>query len=211
MDRKLIDYLPPVLREVADFKAINAANEPEIVLAWDALNRVMDNQFLDSADENGVQVWERELEIRPKDTDSLELRKMRIRAMWGMQPPYTLPWLRKWITGLCGEQGHQEWTDQYQIHIQLDYSVLENGNALRREITALLLKVRPANMLMEVASHLETDGAVTYSACSEMTGRMEVWPMLVTEMENTGEVAVGGVQVYRTKMEIYPMGGMANG
>ena len=211
MDRKLLDYLPPVLREVAEFQAINEANEPELVLAWDALELVMDNQFLDSADENGVRMWEWELKIRPKDTDSLELRKMRIRAMWGMQPPYTLPWLRKWITGLCGEQGHQEWTDEYQIHIQLDHSVLENGNDLRREITALLLMVRPTNMLMEVASHLETDGAVTVGACSEMTGRMEVWPMLVTEMESVGAVATGGVQEYRTKLEVYPLGGMANG
>lgn len=37
MDRKLLDYLPPVLREVLEFQAINAANEPEISIAWDAL------------------------------------------------------------------------------------------------------------------------------------------------------------------------------
>ena len=45
MDRKLLDYLPPVLREVMEFQAINEANEPEISLAWDALSLVMANQF----------------------------------------------------------------------------------------------------------------------------------------------------------------------
>ena len=80
MDKRLIDYLPPVLREVAEFQAINGANEPEISLAWDGLARVMANQFLDDADEQGVSVWERELKIRPKGTDSLALRKERIRA-----------------------------------------------------------------------------------------------------------------------------------
>ena len=57
MDRKLISYLPPVLREVLDFQAINTANEPEISLAWYALEQVMDNQFLDSADQSGVAMW----------------------------------------------------------------------------------------------------------------------------------------------------------
>ncbi len=71
MDRKLINYLPPVLRDVTEFKAINDANEPEISLAWDGLDRVMANQFLDDADERGVSVWEQELKIHPKDTDTL--------------------------------------------------------------------------------------------------------------------------------------------
>ena len=47
MDRKLLDYLPPVLREVLEFQAINAANEPEISIAWDALALVLANQFLE--------------------------------------------------------------------------------------------------------------------------------------------------------------------
>ena len=68
MDRKLLDYLPPVLREVDDFQVINEANEPEISLAWDCLGRVMANQFLEDADDVGVSVWEQELCIRPKGT-----------------------------------------------------------------------------------------------------------------------------------------------
>ena len=54
MDRKLLDYLPPVLREVLEFQAINAANEPEISIAWDALALVLANQFLDTATASGV-------------------------------------------------------------------------------------------------------------------------------------------------------------
>ena len=46
MDRKLLDYLPPVLREVMEMQAINAANEPEIAIAWDAITLVLANQFL---------------------------------------------------------------------------------------------------------------------------------------------------------------------
>ena len=99
MDRRLLNYLPPVLREVLEIQTINKANEPEIAVAWDALTLVLANQFLDTADENGVSVWERELRIYPKDTDSMEVRKARIKAMWNLELPYTVPWLRNWLGG----------------------------------------------------------------------------------------------------------------
>ena len=81
MDRKLISYLPPVLQEVADFQAINEANEPELALAWDTLHRVTRNQFLDTADEWGVSRWEQELAIHPKGTDTIAVRKALYRSM----------------------------------------------------------------------------------------------------------------------------------
>ena len=45
MDRRLLDYLPPVLREAADMQAVNGANEPEIALAWDVVAMVLENVF----------------------------------------------------------------------------------------------------------------------------------------------------------------------
>ena len=57
MDRKLLDYLPPVLREVLEFQAINAANEPEISMAWDALALFLANQFLDTATASGCLLY----------------------------------------------------------------------------------------------------------------------------------------------------------
>ena len=66
----------------------------------------MANQFLEDADEDGVAIWEKELRLYPKDTDTLEARKARIKAKWNLELPYTLPWLRNWLAGLCGPDGH---------------------------------------------------------------------------------------------------------
>ena len=139
MDRRLLDYLPPVLREVLEFQAINEANEPEISLAWDALALVLANQFLDTADSSGVSVWEKELRIFPKDTDTLEVRKARIKAMWNLELPYTVPWLKNWLTSICGPTGHEETISDYTINIQLDYNVLPNAESLAAEILDMLL------------------------------------------------------------------------
>lgn len=168
MDRKLLDYLPPVLREVLEFQAINAANEPEISIAWDALALVLANQFLDTATASGVAVWERELNIRPKDTDTLEVRKARIKALWNLELPYTLPWLKNWLTGLCGELGHEESIVDYTINIQLDYTVLPDADALAAEILDMLLMVRPANMRVLMTSFLQS-----YQGIDENFGRAQ--------------------------------------
>ena len=101
MDRKLLDYLPTVLREVLEFQAINAANEPEISIAWYALALVLANQFLDTATASGVAVWERELNIRPKDTERWRFARHASR-------PCDLSclhsaWLKNGSPDLCGE------------------------------------------------------------------------------------------------------------
>ena len=204
MDRKLLDYLPPVLREVLEFQAINAANEPEISIAWDALALVLANQFLDTATASGVAVWERELNIRPKDTDTLEVRKARIKALWNLELPYTLPWLKNWLTGLCGELGHEESIVDYTINIQLDYTVLPDADALAAEILDMLLTVRPENIHILMTALLQSTGGVRLGAYTERSLHMDLWPLLTNELESTGGVIGAGPLEYLATLEIYP-------
>lgn len=150
MDRKLINYLPPVLREVMEFKAINAANEPEIAMAWDGLDRVMANQFLNDADVHGVSVWEKELKIFPKDTDTLELRKARIKARWNMKTPYTFPWLKQWMTAVFGADRHKERVEDYALIIQLEQDLSGEMSCKTSEFFETLSAVIPENIWVEL-------------------------------------------------------------
>lgn len=205
MDRRLLDYLPPVLRQVLEFQAINEANEPEISLAWDALALVLSNQFLDTADSTGVRVWEKELRIFPKDTDTLEMRKARIKALWNLELPYTIPWLKNWLTSLCGPTGHEEEISDYVIDIQLDYTVLPDAEKLAAEILDMLLMVRPANMLVLMTAFLHSQGTISCGAYTEMSNELGIWPYIVSELESYGRsIAVGALE-YSSDIEIYPM------
>ena len=161
MDRKLIDYLPPVLQEVADFRAINEANEPEISAAWDGLDRVMANQFLDTADEAGVVKWERELQLYPKDTDTLDERKARIKARWNAELPYTYRWLVNWLQSLCGPDNPAPAVDGYTLHVSLPSRVDYAGilDELRRRIPVNLVMV-PKILLSEAKSDIFAGTAV---------------------------------------------------
>ena len=144
MDRHLLNYLPPVLREVLEFQIINGANEPEISLAWDAITRVLANQFLEDADEDGVAVWEKELGIRPKDTDTLEARKVRIKSMWNLELPYTLPWLRRWLSSVSEGMPFEAYTKDYTLHILTEWD--RDGQV--DSIKNILEHTVPANMVI---------------------------------------------------------------
>lgn len=204
MDRRLLDYLPPVLREVLEFQTINGANEPEISLAWDAMALVLANQFLEDADENGVAVWEQELRLYPKDTDTLEARKARIKAKWNLELPYTMRWLRNWLDGLCGPDGHAVSLQDYTLDIQLDYTVLPEPGRMAEEILDMLLTVRPANILIMMTALLQSTGGVRLGAYTERSLHMDLWPMLTNELESTGGVIGAGPIEWHAKLEIYP-------
>lgn len=232
LDRRLLNYLPPVLREVLEFQTISGANEPEIALAWDAMTLVLANQFLEDADANGVAMWERELKIYPKDTDTLEVRKTRIKAMWNLELPYTVPWLRNWLAGLCGPTGYELTVAEYTINIQLDYNTLPDANSLATEILDMLLAVRPSNMRVLMTAFLQSYGTVGFgafseqsiyteiwphivnalesaatldrAACTEFSNRVELWPHIVHNLESSGGTTNAGTYEYHATVEIYP-------
>lgn len=204
MDRKLLDYLPPVLREVMECQAINEANEPEISVAWDALALVLANQFLETADARGVAVWEKELKIFPKDTDTLAGRKARIKAMWNLELPYTIPWLKNWLTGICGPEGHEETIADYTISIQLDYTKLPDADSLASEILKMLLAVRPCNMRVMLTAFLQSYGTISFGAAAEMSQDMEVYPRIVRGLKTTGAVKSGAYTECYNCVDVWP-------
>ncbi len=178
MDRTLIDYLPPVLRDIQEFREINKAVEPELSLAWDAYALLLANIFLDSATELGVSIWEQELHLLPKDTDLLDVRKARIKAKWNLDAPYSIPWLKKWLSGLCGPMGYEVSICDYTIDVQLDYDTLPNTDNLAKEILDMLLTVRPANMEIMLTAFLQSYGNATVSAgASEYNNTIEIYPL----------------------------------
>ena len=206
-DRHLLDYLPQFLQQVQEFQAINAANEPEIKAAWQSLGRVLGNQFLAEADSGGLTVWERELGIFAKDTDTLALRRARIKAAWQRQPPYTMRWLRGWLDSLCGEDNYSLNVQDYLINILLEYERLSEPNALLREIVEVLAPVRPANMLLETVLQASPKQAEAHLG-GVLVGSMSstVLPQLVWEkpMQQPLYIAADNLNMTETALQPIP-------
>ena len=175
-DRKLIDYLPPVLQSVMEFAAITGAQQPEIEAAWDALNLVMDNQFIDTATEAGVTVWEKELNIVPLATDTLEDRKQRLKTAWTYGVVYTYNWLVNWLKTSCGENNPLPTINEYTLRVSLPVSVdyLHILDDMRRYVSANVL-IDPLILLSKIKVPHYTGSAFRHSIKQTLT--TEAWDM----------------------------------
>ena len=146
MIRKLLEYLPPVIRNVREYQAIMKDGEQaEVAALWDAVDAAFNDQFVNSATLNGVQRWESILGIQPKGTDSLDARKFRILSRLNEQLPYTLPVLKNMLQSLCGEDGYsiEVQNDLYTLKIKIALVAKSNFD----DVDVLLKRVVPENMI----------------------------------------------------------------
>ena len=175
-DRKLIDYLPPVLQAVLEYVQITATQQPEFELAWDALNFVMDNQFIDTATEEGVAVWEKELNIVPLNTETLEERKQRIKTAWTYGVVYTYNWLVNWLKTSCGDTRRLPTVNEYTLRAALPVSVdyIRILEDMRRYVSANVL-IDPLILLTKIDMTHDVGAAFRHSV--RQTMQTPAWDM----------------------------------
>ncbi len=148
MDRRLIDYLPQALHSVTEFVTITDAQQPEIEKAWEALEKVMDNQFIDTATVEGVSIWEKELNIVPLDSETLSQRKQHIKTAWMYGALYTYNWLVQWLAGGRTEDIQLPAISDYVLRVPLPIST-DYANVLKkmREYVAANIQIDPLLLL----------------------------------------------------------------
>lgn len=145
MDRKLQNYLPPILRGNRELGAITQAEQPEIEQAWQAADIALCNQFISTATQYGLDRWEKMLGIAPLKTDTLDFRRDRVRNRINLQMPFTLEWLNDRLDALLGEG---QWTVEmdyanYTLYIE---SEIQNQPYVQ-EVAVTLHKVKPCNIV----------------------------------------------------------------
>jgi len=137
---RLLDYLPPVLQSIAEFKAINKGCTPPLQTAWEDTDTLLDDQFIDTATEQSVSVWESEFGITPDVSDTLTVRKTRLKSVW-TKSVYTMQWLQGWIAANCGNDTDAPSVSDYLLSVtfpvQADY--LNLIRVLKNRIPANIL------------------------------------------------------------------------
>lgn len=148
MDRSLIDYLPQVLKEVRELKAILEAEQHEVLDLWIALENALNDQFINDATENGVIRLESILKIVPKAADTLDDRKFRILARFNEQLPYTLRVLEKRLITLCGSDGFtmELFNTTYTLKVRIELAAKGQYDA----VDSLIRRIAPANLVIDL-------------------------------------------------------------
>ena len=148
MQRKLIDYLPGIMQELEEFKQIMNAEQRQIDDLWTVIYGILDEAFVETAKNAGLKRWETILNIIPLDTDTPEVRRMRIHAKMLEDAPYTWNNLRQMLGGLCGENGYtlELKAKEYVLVIK----VALTSKKLKNEVEAMAERVVPANLILDI-------------------------------------------------------------
>lgn len=162
MDRKkLIDYLPPIMQNFKEIKEITNAEQKEVDLIDGEISKVLDNAFIESCDEYGIQRYEKLMDISPSADDTLEFRKAVALARWNNKLPYTVRVLRERLNALCGEHNYMldtEKTDEYYLACMLyDENFVE-------QVSKLFDNILPANIYYEIFYTASNQAAAYFKA-----------------------------------------------
>lgn len=99
-------YLPEVLKDVQEMRAIMDAETSEVQAIWEACEDCMNDQFISESTENGIVRREKMLGITPFVTDTFEDRKLRLLSRYNESIPYTRKNLAALLDSLCGVDGY---------------------------------------------------------------------------------------------------------
>lgn len=79
---KISSYYPDVIKEIREFKVLAQAEDSSLFIIYEALENIMDDQFIETAKNYGLSRLEKIVEIKPKDTDTLDERRFKILAKY---------------------------------------------------------------------------------------------------------------------------------
>lgn len=145
----LISYLPEFMRCYKELEKILNAQRPEVQSLEDATEVLKNNQFIISADEQGIKKFEDMLSVTALDDDSLENRKFRVLSKWNNAIPYTVWVLRVKLATLCGTDGYilQVFHKDYKVKVRVALKSKRNY----KMVEEMLAEVIPANMVIDLS------------------------------------------------------------
>lgn len=159
MDREIniINYLPPKIKNYKDYKAISDVENPEFNDLQESKNIVLNNTFIETANEIGIKRYEKMLKIYPKESDTLETRRFRVQSRWNNS---LIASIIEKLQSLCGDDFSIEYIKgQFIINIETHigtYGALE-------ELTYILEKMIPCNIIINIKNKLKANAITTIS------------------------------------------------
>lgn len=150
MDRKveILNYLPPILIEIRELKAIAGVENPILESLWRKIAATLNNQFILTADEEGINRYEKMLGLQVSDSDTLETRIFRVLARYQEQAPYTYRTLKLILDSLLGEENYtmelnaaEKW-----LAVKIELTVKRQFEAVEETLERMV----PQNMILTV-------------------------------------------------------------
>lgn len=140
-------YLPPFMQNYKEPVEALKAEEPEFMIIWKAVDRVLYNHFISTADEYGISRYEKMLGIYPASDDTLESRRSRVQSKWFNVLPYTWRVLLQKLKVLCGDTDFRI-TKNFAEGYTLELTVSLSLSGQVEELDRILSYIIPENIIV---------------------------------------------------------------
>jgi len=147
------DYWISEIKETLQFKAIADSEDVDLSILEGHLENLLNDQFIETATEEGIARREKLLKITPKAQDSKETRRRRVGFMWDNQLPYTYNKLIQQLDSIAKGQyliilDHNSYT--LSITLELNYRRLVDA------VEEVASEMMPANLVLIVELRYNT-------------------------------------------------------
>ena len=185
----LLSYLPPHLRKLKEFREIAKAETPEIILILEAIDKYLRNMFIETADEDGISVFEGLLGLFPSEDESLESRRLRVALRWNNKNLR----LNERLISLCGKDGYKLIKDLKNYRLRVE-TTLTDGSIFS-EVIEILEKMLPANLIITYTNKTSVTSPLRYKigAVGSVVETIKVGVERTYTVNNTIGINAGGV------------------
>lgn len=144
----ILGYLPPILLEIKELKAIAGVENPILESLWRMIDATLNNQFIITADENGIGRYEKMLGLQVSDSDTLETRIFRVLARYQEQAPYTYRTLKLILDSLLGTGNYtmERNVAEKWLTVKIELTVKRQFEAVEDTLERMV----PQNMILTV-------------------------------------------------------------
>lgn len=158
--KKLIEYLPPFLQDIREYKKIFNAEDIELKKLDKNLKSLLTEVIVKTAEGYGLDRYEKIYNIDTNKQD-IATRRIMILSKINNRVPYNLNWLKNKLDNLVGESNYKitENTNTYEIKIEISAIFNDIAVILNKDLKEQL----PANLIITV-DLFQTEQCIQYFA-----------------------------------------------
>lgn len=147
-------YLPSYYEKILDFVELAETESIELDNMQGAIDRLFDDQFVLTSDEQAIRRRERMLGIQADPTrESLDFRKQRILNRYRTRPPFTIRYLQQQLDFLVGPGRALAEVDVQTFVLTITTAIDEA--VLFEELEHTVHTIKPANIIYQQNTALE--------------------------------------------------------
>lgn len=201
MSNELIKMMPYIVQDIKEFIAITDVESKEFKILSELDLKDKLNQFPQTAEDEGLRVFEEYYRLRTLPTDTIEDRRFRVIAKMNERVPITEVQLRRMLATLVGWNGYSLTIDDLVLTV---YLTMDNRSKFN-SVLNLLYNVVPVNILMRIIQIIELYCSVNVGAVTVMRLTLKIPPYQSRNLTMRYDGISKNTLKERIKLTVYPL------